>query len=417
MDRAVIPPLQAMEVHSGTRAVGRSDVGRSRAENQDFMGLFRVPGRLLAVVADGMGGASGGYEASRIAVDAMRIAFTRDATTAPIEVLENSIRLAHEKIREVVATAPELDGMGTTIVAVLVADGQAWFGHVGDSRAYVVRDGVGALVTLDHSRVNRMLIERMIKAEQVANHPMGHILERSVGAAATVDPEVTQQPVALRRGDRIVLCSDGVWSVVDDADLTALTSAGALPLAAESTLGVALARGTDDNATVLVVEVAEGPTAAPAVADVRARHGLVALTPSSTKVAVRASPTPTAAATDLRIIGGALVAGLFLGGLGVGLATYVSSSDDATPSTGESAGGKPSVRRPDDERRDDGKAEAPAPKPSPAKAAAGSASGGASGKPQLPPSGTPKPTATPPPADAPAGAPAPEQPPAPPTGQ
>lgn len=415
MDRAVIPPLQAMEVHSGTRAVGRSDVGRSRAENQDFMGLFRVPGRLLAVVADGMGGASGGYEASRIAVDAMRIAFTRDATTAPREVLETAIRLAHEKIREVVATAPELDGMGTTIVAVLVADGQAWFGHVGDSRAYVVRDGVGALVTLDHSRVNRMLIERMIKAEQVANHPMGHILERSVGAAATVDPEVTQQPVALRRGDRIVLCSDGVWSVVDDADLTALTSAGALPLAAESTLGVALARGTDDNATVLIVEVAEGPTAAPAVADVRARHGLVAQPTSSSKIAVRASPTPTAAATDVRMTAAALVAGLFLGGLGVGLATYVSSSDDAVPSTGERAGGKPSSRSPDAERRDDDKPEAPAPKSSPAKAPAGGASGEASGKPKPPPSGTPKPTATPP-ADAPAGAPAPEQPPAPPAG-
>ena len=273
MDRTTIPPITALEPAAGTRYVGRSDVGRSRSENQDYMGVFRAGDRLLAVVADGMGGHAGGFEASRIAVDAMRSVLLESAETAPVAMLNAGLIRAHERILEAGAGSPELKKMGTTLVAVLVDKEQAWFGHVGDSRAYMLRDGALYLITLDHSRVHRMLLEGMIKAEQVADHPMGHILERSVGASAKIEPEVRSEPVALQSGDRIVLCSDGVWSVVGDEDVARLAGAASLPLAVEGLVGVALARMADDNATVVIVEATQGGPAAAALEDVRSRHG------------------------------------------------------------------------------------------------------------------------------------------------
>lgn len=269
MDRVHIPPISALEPRAGTRAVGRSDVGRSRNENQDYMGVFRVEDRLLAVVADGMGGHSGGYEASRIAVDAMREAFVQAPSESPGKVLVAGISGAHRKIRLVAEASPELAGMGTTLVAALVSEGKVWICHVGDSRAYLLRAGQLTQLTLDHSRVNRLLVEGMIKPEQVADHPMGHILERTVGATDTVEPEMRPAPIALQRGDRVILCSDGVWSVVGDAELLHCGDAADLSLAAEEALGLALVRNTDDNATIVVLEAADGPRSAPAVPDVR----------------------------------------------------------------------------------------------------------------------------------------------------
>jgi len=273
MDRVHIPPISTGIAGAGARVEGRSDVGRSREENQDYMGLFQVKRRLLAVVADGMGGHSGGYEASRIAVDAMREVFVGDQDGAPTAVLTEGIESAQAKIRMVCEASPDLAGMGTTLVAVLVEDGKAWVGHVGDSRAYHLRGGRLAHLTLDHSRVNRMVREGLIQPDQVADHPMGHILERTVGAGETVVPEIRPDPVALQAGDRLLLCSDGVWSMLTDEELATNVATSDLALAAESALGLALVRGTDDNSTLLVVELAKGPASAPAVRDARPHDG------------------------------------------------------------------------------------------------------------------------------------------------
>ena len=291
MDRVTIPPINSLEAAAGFRGVGRSDVGRARSENQDFMGLFRTQDRVLAVLADGMGGHSGGYEASRITVDAMRSVMLDRPNDPPTDVLRAGIELAHKRIVDIAEASPDLKGMGTTVVAALVTNGTAWVAHVGDSRAYAVRKGVGYLQTLDHSRVHRMLLEGMIKAEQVANHPMGHILERSVGASPVLEADVRMTPIPLQKGDRIVLMSDGVWSIVNDEEIARIVSLAPLPLAAETLLGVALTRMADDNSTVMILEAAEGGPAAP-LEDVRAKHGLFAGVPKTETLKV----VPAAAA-------------------------------------------------------------------------------------------------------------------------
>lgn len=281
MSRTKVPPLSSDAPHAGFLVEGRSDVGRVREENQDFMGVFRVPGRLLAVVADGMGGHSGGYEASRVAVDAMRKALLEDPTANPRDVLTRGIVGAHQAIRSISDQTAELEGMGTTIVAALMEDQQAWLAHVGDSRAYHLRGADIGLSTLDHSRVHRMLLAGMLAPDKVANHPMGHILERSVGASSVIEPDVAEQSIRLAAGDRLLLCSDGVWGVVADGDLAKACAVEDLALAAEGAIGLALARETDDNATLVCVQATEGHPSAGPVVDVRSTHGMPGYAPAA----------------------------------------------------------------------------------------------------------------------------------------
>jgi protein phosphatase len=248
-----------------------SDVGCVRDENQDFMGYFRRGEDQLLLVADGMGGHSGGFEASRVAVDFIGTAFAEaDGSQSPGEILASSILAANAAVRQVAANNPLLEGMGTTVVAAIVQNGIATFAHVGDSRAYLIRDGQAILITLDHSRIFRMLEAGMVHAGQIDDHPMGHILERSIGSSEIVDVEVGAQGIQLRQGDRLVLCSDGLWGLVNDPEIAQVFSGQDLKAAVEESIGMALARGADDNTTVGALEVVEGPTQTPEVVDCRA---------------------------------------------------------------------------------------------------------------------------------------------------
>ena len=247
-----------------------SDVGRVREENQDFMGYIRHRSRQLVVVADGMGGHSGGFEASRIAVDVLARTLEQSEESAePAEVLRLGIQAANDAVRQAAASNELFAGMGTTLVAALIEGGQVWIAHVGDSRCYLVREGKSLLLTLDHSRLFRMLESGMITAEQLDDHPMGHILERSVGANESLDVGIRETPITLQMSDRLVLCSDGLWSLVTDAEVAEVFEEVELQPAVERVIGMALARGADDNTTVAAVEVIEGPDSSPEVKDVR----------------------------------------------------------------------------------------------------------------------------------------------------
>jgi protein phosphatase len=326
MDRVTVRPINSLETESGCTAVGRSDVGRARSENQDFMGLFRTEDRVLAVVADGMGGHSGGYEASRITVDALRAVLLESPQDPPAELLRKGIELAHTRIQGIASVSPDLKGMGTTVVAVLITGGAAWFAHVGDSRAYILREGAAYLQTLDHSRVHRMLLEGMIKADQVANHPMGHILERSVGASPVAEPDISITPISLQTGDRIVLMSDGIWSIVSDDEIANLGSLQPLALAAEALLGAALTRMADDNSTVIILESTSSHRAA-ALRDVRELHGIHVEPPPTRPSAITApSSSPTLRAIPPVWIGASVCAAL-----GLALAAWSVGRDTAAP--------------------------------------------------------------------------------------
>ena len=243
-------PLR-LEIASG------SDVGRVRSANEDHCAVFDDPtGRRLLVVADGMGGHRGGATASRLAVEAIGRHFERDAaaSVAPADRLAEAIRQANREVHAASRHDAELRGMGTTVVALLVDPEGAWVAHVGDSRAYLVRDDRLEALTEDHSVVAELMRRGLLTPDEAEVHPRRNEILRSVGVDETVEAELRR--IELAPGDRIVLCSDGLCGVVSDEEILDLARDGSAERAVAALIEAANAAGGPDNVTVQVVRVA-----------------------------------------------------------------------------------------------------------------------------------------------------------------
>lgn len=223
-----------------------SDVGRVRSDNQD-LDLLAPP---LIAVADGMGGHLGGGTASRMAVEALRAV---GATTDPTALL-GALRDANRAISEAAVTDPGLAGMGTTATAALLDGGVLYLVHVGDSRAYLIRDGRITQVTEDHSVVAEMVRRGTLSADAAETHPARHVITRALGVDAEVQPDALR--VDLAPGDVILLCTDGLTGPVDDDQILAIVeSAPGLQDAAAALVEHANAAGGPDNVTVVLARV------------------------------------------------------------------------------------------------------------------------------------------------------------------
>ncbi len=246
-------------------ARGQTDVGRKRDHNEDS---FLVDGELgLFVVADGMGGHAGGGTASSLAVltiqERMRVAHEVDpdlfASGAPLEenplreVLREAVESACEAIFQTGQTDPSLAGMGTTVTSALVSGGQVFVAHVGDSRCYLARRGAMYQISEDHSLVNEQLKAGAITLEEARNSRFKNIITRSVGFEA--DVLVDLMGLELEKGDRLVVCSDGLTNQLDDAEILEVLDRVALDEAPRQLIALANERGGDDNITVVVVSL------------------------------------------------------------------------------------------------------------------------------------------------------------------
>lgn len=242
------------------RAGAATDVGRTRTVNQDAFAL--LPDRDLFVVADGMGGHQGGEVASRLAVETLQAAF-RDPST---ESLSDAIAVANHRIRNEGAADPDLRGMGTTVVALALMpqepepdDGerlQLVVANVGDSRAYLFRDGSLTQITEDHSVVADMVREGRISAEEAEVHPQRNIVTRVLGVYESV--EVDLWPVDPVNGDRYLLCSDGLFNEVGLDQISSVLRRLADPdETAAELVRLANEGGGRDNITVVVVDVTD----------------------------------------------------------------------------------------------------------------------------------------------------------------
>jgi len=259
------------------------DRGLVREENQDSVLRTMTPLGDLLMVADGMGGYQGGAVASRIAVDSISAYFASlPADYLPAKAIRESIIRANAEI----ITAASAPGspyahMGSTVVMALLqpkganqdhsptspnvdanAGIRAWIGHVGDSRAYHVRDRRLFRITSDHSAVQAMLDRNLITPEQALNHPDSSVLTRSLGHEAELDPDIDS--VQLEPGDSLFLCSDGLWGFVDERAIEAVAANSALDVetASAALLELALAAGGHDNVGIEFVRVANGDSKA-----------------------------------------------------------------------------------------------------------------------------------------------------------
>ncbi|MFV0284806.1 MAG: PP2C family protein-serine/threonine phosphatase [Demequina sp.] len=232
----------------------RSDVGLVRANNQDSA----FAGPHLLVVADGMGGAAGGDIASSIAVG--RLAALDGESHGPDEALDelkDAIAQAHAEIVQRAANDPELSGLGTTVTALLRAGSTLSMAHIGDSRAYLLRDGALDQVTTDHSFVQHLVDTGRLSAADAENHPKRSMLLRVLGdvdADVPVDISVRET----RPGDRWMLCSDGLSGVVSrDTIAQTLADVSDPGDCADALVGLALAAGAPDNVTCIVADVVD----------------------------------------------------------------------------------------------------------------------------------------------------------------
>jgi len=231
-----------------------SDVGRMRSGNEDSY----FCGQIVFAVADGLGGHQGGEVASAAAVEPLGRLDGREFMNPreAAEALATAIREANEAILDRAAGDPALYGMGTTVTAAAVAGGRhLQLAHVGDSRAYLLREGDLAQLTTDHTVVGELVRRGRLTAEQAAIHPERSILTRAVG----LDPRVPvdlPDPLELQPGDQVLLCSDGLTETVEDAYIAELLSAGPDGHAAcRSLIDAANDAGGPDNITVVLVRV------------------------------------------------------------------------------------------------------------------------------------------------------------------
>jgi protein phosphatase len=251
-----------------------SDVGRERSENQDACGESRdALGNLLVIVADGMGGHRGGSTASRLCIEAACREFA-DLPDPLGRRLQSAIEVANLEVWEAARHDVELEGMGTTAVALALSpDGESFVGWVGDSRAYRLRDGELHPITEDHSWIAEALRSGALTPEQAVDHPHRNQLLRCLGASDRV--EIDLRPLDVRPGDRFLLCSDGLWGEVGESEIAAILAREAPAEASRRLVARANENGGRDNVTVQVVSVSEAHAAIAHAGRVRpARRGL-----------------------------------------------------------------------------------------------------------------------------------------------
>lgn len=248
-----------MIVRPGIEVASLTDVGCSRENNEDYFSYwepeseeqFAQMGR-LAVIADGMGGYEGGQEASRIAVESLVITYG-NATVDPQAALLEGLQVAHSRIRDYGNSHPELSGMGTTCTALALSGGQLHFVHVGDSRLYMVRGHEITRLTRDHSYVGRLIEAGLITAEEAESHPQRHILTAALGTAVPLLADFPPTPVRLEDQDVLVLCTDGLWSQVEERELVEIVTGRPPAEACRELVETAKRRGGPDNITVQVL--------------------------------------------------------------------------------------------------------------------------------------------------------------------
>jgi protein phosphatase len=234
------------------RYAARSDVGRIRAKNDDSAYV----GRHLAVVADGMGGHAGGDVASAATVLDMIHLDTDDYDDDAGTVLADEIQTANSLLSELVHINPKLAGMGTTVTALLLAEGKLHFAHIGDSRAYRLRDGEFEQISVDHTFVQRLIDEGRLRPEEAETHPHKNVLMRVLGDV-DASPELDLATIDVQPGERWLLCSDGLNYVAGHVVERTVRETPDLRECVETLVDLTLEAGAPDNVTVVMVEIVE----------------------------------------------------------------------------------------------------------------------------------------------------------------
>lgn len=239
----------------------KTDKGKKRNNNEDC--LFVMPECKTYIVADGVGGHNSGEIASRTAVSSI----AEYIKANPFEMIQdeerlkryflNCLRLVNQKIYDLSYNEPEHKGMATTLVMICIKDGKAYLVNVGDSRAYIVRNGSMSQITEDHTYVNELLKNGTITKEEAAVHPQKNMIMRALGGEKDIFPDFYQ--IEIQSKDTFILCTDGLYSEVSDDEICQLAHAATTMSSLSSKLvKIANENGGNDNITVVCLKIGTG---------------------------------------------------------------------------------------------------------------------------------------------------------------
>lgn len=263
----------------------RTDVGMRRQNNEDAYVLvdldvpdrplsclgerFDISGRrLLLALSDGMGGATSGDVASKLALTTLTTTLRQNSLGRPDQQLEAAVQVANATVHQA-AVQQGRHGMGATLTAVLIQDGVAWIAEVGDSRAYLLRNRTMKQLTHDQSYVQMLIDIGAIKPEDAAENPQKNVILQAVGTATHL--EVALGWLSLRRGDRLLLCSDGLSNELADEELAQLLGEATPAITCERAIARANQAGGRDNVTAIVA-MFDGDGLPPPIETITATH-------------------------------------------------------------------------------------------------------------------------------------------------
>ncbi len=235
-----------------------SDIGKTRPVNQDNIGCIRFAdaNTVLAVVADGMGGHQGGETASRVAVETLQQHLTQHLLQQNTpQALSSAFNQANSAVFEQASTSTSLHGMGTTLVVLAVLNGLAYYANVGDSRLYLLRNGVCRQLSEDHTVVASLVKDGLLAPDAVKNHPDKHLLTHALGTRPQTIIAYATKPLALEHGDCFLLCSDGLYDLVDEAEFNSIITTQTANKACSTLIDLANIRGGFDNISAIVIKI------------------------------------------------------------------------------------------------------------------------------------------------------------------
>jgi serine/threonine protein phosphatase PrpC len=271
MMASAAPPASSERLHFDAAML--TNVGTVRTLNEDVIVYATAPESAgtadrgaLALVADGMGGHAAGEVASALAAEIVRRAFYEVEGPVPV-VLESAFSAANRAILDWAAAHPECAGMGTTCTALALRDNAAWLAHIGDSRAYLLRDGSLRQLSEDQTLVAGLVREGKLTKEEADHSPVSNVIVQALGMGPDIAPVIWKEPLALVTDDVLILCSDGLSGMVADAVIADLAARTPASEACQALVEAALAAGGQDNVSVGILRAtdkepasASGPT-------------------------------------------------------------------------------------------------------------------------------------------------------------
>lgn len=230
-----------------------SKIGLKRLDNEDAVGVFEIDNGILAILCDGLGGNKAGEVASQLTIETVRNIFSEDDNTDSLSKIKQAILESNNAIIKNANADFDLKGMATTAEVLYLKDDTAFWGHIGDSRIYLLKNSKLKQLTKDHSLVQKLVDEGYLTMKEAENHPNKNIIMRALGDNDNIEIDLSKQKINTTDDVKFFLCSDGVTTVIKDEELQNILSENDLESVSKTLADLIEERGAPDNFSFIII--------------------------------------------------------------------------------------------------------------------------------------------------------------------